>query len=30
VDRVSIGAVEKLPGEDHEVALKLGLGKATR
>jgi len=30
VDRVSIGAVEKLPGEDHEVALKLGLGKAAR
>ena len=30
VDRVSVGAVEKLPGEDHEVALKLGLGKAAR
>ena len=30
VERVSIGAVEKLPGEDHEVALKLGLGKAAR
>jgi hypothetical protein len=29
-DRVSVGAIEKLPGEDHEVALKLGLGKATR
>jgi hypothetical protein len=30
VERVSIGAVEKLPGEDHEVALKLGLGKSAR
>ncbi|MBI5107617.1 MAG: DUF748 domain-containing protein [Rhodocyclales bacterium] len=29
-ERVSIGATEKIPGEDREVPLKLGLGKATR
>jgi hypothetical protein len=30
VERVSIGATEKIAGEDHEVPLKLGLGKAAR
>lgn len=30
VERVSVGAAENIPGEDHEVALKLGLGKAAR
>ncbi len=29
-DRVRIGAAEKIPGEDREVALKLGLDKAAR
>jgi hypothetical protein len=30
VERVSVGAVEKVAGEDREVALKLELGKAAR
>ncbi|MBI5792130.1 MAG: DUF748 domain-containing protein [Rhodocyclales bacterium] len=30
VERVTVGAVEKIAGEDHEVPLKLGLGKAAR
>lgn len=29
-DRVKVGAAEKIPGEDHAVALKLGLDKAAR